>query len=94
MGRRGADPDAVAVSFVKVVELQARAIPHYHTVIRLDGATSDAPDAPMAPPETTVTAIELAALAAAAAGQVRRRWRPGRAARGCWGSVSRLTPNH
>jgi hypothetical protein len=69
LGRRGEDPDAVAVSFVKVVELQARAIPHYHTVIRLDGATSSAPDAPMAPPETTVTAIELAALVAAPPGR-------------------------
>lgn len=32
----GADPDSVKVSFVKVVELQARAIPHIHALIRLD----------------------------------------------------------
>ena len=32
--RRGEHPDGVAVSFVKVVELQARGIPHYHAVIQ------------------------------------------------------------
>jgi hypothetical protein len=32
----GVKPDAVRVSFVKVVELQARAIPHIHALIRLD----------------------------------------------------------
>ena len=68
--RRGEDPDAVAVSFVKVVELQARAIPHYHTVIRLD-ATPTERDEPVAPPQTSITATELAALAQIAAGQVR-----------------------
>nr|WP_323055466.1 replication initiator [Mycolicibacterium sp. J2] len=31
-----ADPDAVRVSFLKIVELQARAIPHIHALIRLD----------------------------------------------------------
>jgi Replication initiator protein, pSAM2 len=36
--RRGEHPDGVAVSFVKVVELQARGIPHYHAVIGLDAA--------------------------------------------------------
>lgn len=32
----GVDPDAVRVSFIKIVELQARAIPHIHALIRLD----------------------------------------------------------
>ncbi len=32
----GATPGSVRVSFVKVVELQARAIPHIHALIRLD----------------------------------------------------------
>lgn len=32
----GIDTDSVRVSFVKVVELQARAIPHIHALIRLD----------------------------------------------------------
>lgn len=37
----GADPDAVQVSFIKVVELQARLIPHIHALIRLDPPDSD-----------------------------------------------------
>ena len=32
----GVDPDTVRVSFIKIVELQARAIPHIHALIRLD----------------------------------------------------------
>ncbi|EUA32482.1 replication initiator domain protein [Mycobacterium intracellulare] len=32
----GLSADSVRVSFVKVVELQARAIPHIHALIRLD----------------------------------------------------------
>ena len=39
--RPGADPDAVRVSFIKVVELQARLIPHIHALIRLDPPDSD-----------------------------------------------------
>ncbi len=38
----GIEPKSVRVSFVKVVEMQARAIPHIHTLIRLDPTT--APD--------------------------------------------------
>ena len=68
--RRGEDPDAVAVSFVKVVKLQARAIPHYHTVIRLDAPATDS-DGTVAPPQTSITAAELAALVQAAAHRVR-----------------------
>ena len=37
----GVKPDAVRVSFVKVVELQARAIPHVHALIRLDPPPAD-----------------------------------------------------
>lgn len=37
----GADPDAVRVSFIKVVELQARLVPHIHALIRLDPHESD-----------------------------------------------------
>lgn len=68
--RRGEDPDKVAVSFVKVVELQARGIPHYHAVIRLD-ATPTERDEAVAAPVTSITATELAAAAQIAAGQVR-----------------------
>lgn len=35
------DPDSVRVSFVKVVEMQARAIPHIHALIRLDPANDN-----------------------------------------------------
>ena len=37
--REAGDPEA-RVSYVKVVELQRRAIPHFHTVIRLDNSSS------------------------------------------------------
>lgn len=42
LGASGFDPDGVRVSFIKIVELQARAIPHIHAVIRLD--PHDEPD--------------------------------------------------
>lgn len=35
------DPDSVRVSFVKVVEMQARAVPHVHALIRLDPTNDD-----------------------------------------------------
>ena len=62
-------PDGVAVSFVKVVELQARGIPHYHAVIRLDAAPMQRDEA-VAPPQTSISAAELAVLARAAAERV------------------------
>lgn len=37
----GVDPDAVRVSFIKVVELQARLVPHIHALIRLDPRDTD-----------------------------------------------------
>lgn len=38
----GVPPKSVRVSFVKVVEMQARAIPHIHALIRLDPTTPEA----------------------------------------------------
>ena len=67
--RRGEHPDGVAVSFVKVVELQARGIPHYHAVIRLDAAPMQRDEA-VGPPQTSISAAELAVLARAAAKRV------------------------
>lgn len=67
--RRGEHPDGVAVSFVKVVELQARGIPHYHAVIGLDAAPMQRDEA-VAPPQTSISAAELAVLARAAAERV------------------------
>ncbi|WP_420872705.1 replication initiator [Mycolicibacterium aubagnense] len=37
----GCDLDSVRVSFVKVVEKQARAVPHIHALIRLDPANDE-----------------------------------------------------
>nr|WP_232784606.1 replication initiator [Mycobacteroides chelonae] len=37
---QGISPSSVRVSFVKVVEMQARAIPHIHSLIRLDPTTA------------------------------------------------------
>jgi hypothetical protein len=61
--KRAAGP-AVRVSFVKVMEMQARAIPHFHAIIRLDDASS-APSPE--PPDTDVTAATLSALVTRAA---------------------------
>jgi hypothetical protein len=55
----GADADEVRVSFLKVVELQARAIPHIHALIRLDPHDDD-PD--RTDWESPVGATELAAI--------------------------------
>lgn len=42
----GVKPGSVRVSFVKVVELQARAIPHIHALIRLDPPSADTTGSP------------------------------------------------
>lgn len=54
----GVDPDAVRVSFIKVIELQARAVPHIHALIRLD--PHDDPD--QADWESPISAGELATV--------------------------------
>jgi hypothetical protein len=47
---RGADPKRTRLSYVKVVELQRRGVPHFHAVIRLDSASppEEAPSPPAA----------------------------------------------
>lgn len=62
----GVDPKAVRLGYVKIVEMQARAIPHLHTVVRLDDATIPT-QLPPAPPSVAVTATDLAALIVCAA---------------------------
>ncbi|POY06916.1 plasmid replication initiator protein [Mycobacterium kansasii] len=52
------DADAVRVSFIKIIELQARAIPHVHALIRLD--PRDEPDE--SDWESPVSATELATI--------------------------------
>lgn len=56
----GFDPDAVRVSFIKIIELQGRAIPHIHALIRLDPDAPDAPD--QTDWESLVSATELATI--------------------------------
>jgi uncharacterized Zn-finger protein len=56
----GVTPDAVRVSFVKVTEMQRRAIAHLHAVIRLDAPTE--PGQSPLPPTAGVGAPELAGL--------------------------------
>lgn len=56
----GADPDAVRVSFIKVVELQARLVPHIHALIRLDPHDSDNCDGQER--QAPLTATELATI--------------------------------
>jgi hypothetical protein len=57
---RGEQPDQTRISFMKVVELQRRAVPHFHAVIRLDAAS--VPGQTPRAPDTTITAQDLVDL--------------------------------
>jgi hypothetical protein len=65
MRYRAEQPDQTRISFMKVVELQRRGLPHFHAVIRLDAA----PEAgrPPSVPDTTVSAHDFAVLVRQAA---------------------------
>ncbi|MBS4730128.1 hypothetical protein MSM1_17930 [Mycobacterium sp. SM1] len=65
----GGDANLVRVSFVKVVEFQRRAVPHFHAVIRLDGPPAD-DGQPTPPPAVGIDAGRLAALVHQVAAQV------------------------
>jgi hypothetical protein len=69
MRELGEDPSTVRLAYVKVVEMQRRAIPHFHSVIRLDARGK--PDEPRTPPNSTVDAGELAALVHRASARAR-----------------------
>jgi hypothetical protein len=62
---RAENPKNTRVSFMKVVELQRRALPHFHAVIRLDAASD--PGQPPSPPDTSISAGDFAALVRQAA---------------------------
>jgi hypothetical protein len=62
---RGEAAGSVRLNYVKVAEMQRRAIPHFHAVIRLDGPP--VPGEPPTPPGSSITAVELAVLVARAA---------------------------
>lgn len=74
---RGHDPRRVRLTFLKVTENQARLIPHFHAVLRLDHTEPKEPGhdrasepVPVTPPvETDVTSADLAALALKAAAE-------------------------
>jgi hypothetical protein len=57
---RGEQPEHTRISFMKVVELQRRALPHFHAVIRLDAASE--PGQPPAAPDTAISAQDLVEL--------------------------------
>lgn len=57
---RDENPKSVRLSFLKVAEMQRRAVPHYHAVIRLDAVTKEGVS--LTAPETTITASDLISL--------------------------------
>jgi hypothetical protein len=59
---------SVRLNYVKVTELQRRAIPHFHAVIRLDAPP--VPGEPPTAPATSITSLDLAALVQQAAAGV------------------------
>lgn len=62
---READAAGTRLSFVKVVELQRRGIPHFHAVIRLDAASP--PGEAPSPPEANLSSDALAEVVRRAA---------------------------
>lgn len=66
----GGDRNLVRVSFVKVVEFQRRAVPHFHAVIRLDGPPADDGQPTPPPADAGIDAGRLAALVHQVAAQV------------------------
>ena len=56
---------SVGINYVKVTEMQRRAIPHFHAVIRMDGPP--APGDLSRPPVSSITATDLAMLVQRAA---------------------------
>jgi hypothetical protein len=62
---RAENPKNTRVSFMKVVELQRRGLPHFHAVIRLDAAS--VPGQPPSQPDTSISTRDFAALVRRAA---------------------------
>jgi hypothetical protein len=61
----GGAATSVRINYVKVAEMQRRAIPHFHAVIRLDAPP--VPGEPPTPPVSSITATDLAILVQRAA---------------------------
>jgi hypothetical protein len=66
---RGSDPKGTKPSFVKVVELQRRGVPHFHSVIRLDAASP--PGEEPSPPDSNLEMADFAELVRRAAIQTK-----------------------
>ena len=62
---RAENPRNTRVSFIRVVELQRRGLPHFHAVTRLDAASE--PGQPPSPPDTSISASDFLALVRQAA---------------------------
>lgn len=67
--RHGLDPKGTKPSFVKVVELQRRGVPHFHSVIRLDAASP--PGEEPAPPDDNLEIVDFVEIVHHAAGQTK-----------------------
>jgi hypothetical protein len=61
----GEAANSVRINYVKVAELQRRAIPHFHAVIRLDARPE--PGEPPTPPDSSITAADVAVIVQRAA---------------------------
>ncbi|HTX94618.1 MAG TPA: replication initiator [Mycobacterium sp.] len=61
----GEAANSIRINYVKVAEMQRRAIPHFHAVIRLDGPP--VPGEAPTPPVSSITATDLAVLVQRAA---------------------------
>lgn len=66
---QGAEPKGTRPSFVKVVELQRRGVPHFHTVIRLDAASP--PGEEPSPPDIDLDMVDFVELVRCAAAQTK-----------------------
>lgn len=66
---RGTDPKGTRPSFVKVVELQRRGVPHFHAVIRLDAASP--PGVEPAIPQTGIATADFVGLVRRAAAETK-----------------------
>ena len=92
----GEAANSVRLNYVKVAEIQRRAIPHFHAVIRLDAPP--VPGEPPTPPVSSITATDLASWSsgppAASPLPSPTLTAPAMVTVGCCGSAPKPTPSH